>query len=182
MNTSSYANRCHYICRHVDVTLRTSIITVYEDMRSLSRYSSNSNASISVPLRLIFGLSEPEPIPQSIVIKLPISEPKNVELKKTLKDKNDSATLGSLFKSLANQNMRNIASHTSQKKTVSILSVTNPGRGFRNPYTTVYGCKRSTNGTYPTVFRRITWLRITIVFLRVVYEGIQVVYDRKRFQ
>ena len=57
-----------------------------------------------------------------------------------------------------------------------------PGRGFRNPYTTVYGCKRSPNGTYPTVFRRITWLHITIVFLRVVYEGIQVVYDRKRSQ
>ena len=57
-----------------------------------------------------------------------------------------------------------------------------PGRGFRNPYMTVYGCKRSANGTYPTAFRRITWLRITIVFLRVVYEGIQVVYDRKRSQ
>ena len=37
-----------------------------------------------------------------------------------------------------------------------------PGRGLRNPYMTVYRCKRSTNGTYPTVFRRITWLRITI--------------------
>ena len=57
-----------------------------------------------------------------------------------------------------------------------------PGREFRNPYTTVYGCKHSPNGTEPTVFCRITWLRITIVFLRVVYEGIQVVYDRKRSQ
>ena len=53
------------------------------------------------------------------------------------------------------------------------IRMSNPGRGLRNPYTTVYGCKRSTNGTYPTVFRRITWLRITIVFLRVVYEDIQ---------
>lgn len=122
MNAGSYANRCHYICRHGDLTFRTSIITVYEDMRSLSLYS--SNASISYPFCLILGLSEHEPIPQSTVIKLPIPEPKNVELKKTLEDKKDSATLGSHSKSLANQNMEIIASHTFQKKTVSIISLT----------------------------------------------------------
>ena len=38
-----------------------------------------------------------------------------------------------------------------------------PGRGLRNLYTIVYWCKRSTNGTCPAIFRRITWLPITIV-------------------
>lgn len=48
-----------------------------------------------------------------------------------------------------------------------------PGRRLRNPYTTVYDCTRSINGTYPAVLCRVTWLSITIVFHRFVYEGIQ---------
>ena len=43
----------------------------------------------------------------------------------------------------------------------------------KSVHDSIRGCKRSTNGTYPTVFRRITWLRVMIVFLRVVYDDIQ---------
>ena len=48
-----------------------------------------------------------------------------------------------------------------------------PGRRLRNPYTTVYDCIRSINGTYPAVLCRVAWPSITIVFHRFVFEGIQ---------
>ena len=49
-------------------------------------------------------------------------------------------------------------------------------RVIKSIHATVYDCTRSTIQTYPTVFRRNTWLRIMIVSLRVVYESIQSQY------
>ena len=60
--------------------------------------------------------------------------------------------------------------------------ISNPGRRLRSQYTLVSDRNTGLIHSYTTVLFRITWLSITLVFLRIRIRSFTPVYDRLRWQ